>query len=899
MDVATLGIRVDANGAITVLDQFGKKVDSVDAKTSGFEKTVKRLGAVLGAGLIGHKFLRETIMAQDAMADLEAAVRSSGGSAGKTLKELDALSFAMQRTTRFSDEAAKNALTMLLTFDKIDGSQMERAALAAANLATRMKGDLAGAAQMVGKSLQDPAQGVAMIQRQFRLFNEEQLATIKRMQDMGQHAKAQEMVFTALEAKFKNAAAASRNTLGGALDYVKNVFGDLFEVSSGGTDILVKGLNAAGGAMERLQPYMGKIIALAVAGTSAWLAYKAALMGVAIWQGVVGATQTIMAFIQLAKAIRTAADAAALFSMVGGGIVKVAAVVAAMTIGWLAYKKVLEQVNKETESFLKNLPTPGDGPPDGPDESKLMKDIKFQNAERVRLAEQELGLVGKRGLALEKEKNLNESINEYVRIAHERGLSSTLELDEATMKSVRTARLLKDQTAAARIESERLAKVWDTMVQNIQGALADAFNNVFTEGIRSFQTFVDTIKAMFFRMVSELLASQVMRKLIEAVGGKDGSLGSQQVKAGMTMLTAAQLQVQAANTMAGITGTPTTGVPGNAGKGINNMIGGATIGLAGLGVGYGLGRSIGGTGGVIAGAVGGAATGAALGSTVLPGIGTAVGAVVGGLAGLVGGLLGSKKAAKEAAEQQRLLAEAYKQFTNGVKVTLGLMSPLAASIDQVKKEFTDARKALGFGTQAEFEKAQAAMKKFGLNLDKDGKLASQYKELAELEALRIVQLQQEAAQIKKWAAESIEVRFLEASGRSKEAAALRLQVQHEQEYNDAIKQGLDAATLARLKEVQALEKVKAASDAFTSSALNIPSGYKVAQAMFRAMSPNDPWSPTPGTRAPRPRENQDENLAVTLVMDGEVVAKGVVKKLQGRAARQTGNPANWAQVTIT
>jgi hypothetical protein len=175
--------------------------------------------------------------------------------------------------------------------------------------------------------------------------------------------------------------------------------------------------------------------------------------------------------------------------------------------------------------------------------------------------------------------------------------------------------------------------------------------------------------------------------------------------------------------------------------------------------------------------------------------------------------------------------------------------------------------------------------------------------------------------MQRWSREEIEARALDVTGNSKDAAALRLKIQQEKEYREAEKSGLDAATLARLREVQAMEAAKQAADELTSSMLNVPEGFRVAAAAFRAQ---DPWTPPPaeplppppvppeppsppggGTWSPPggggPDGTQFYSIApdtpVVLTLDGEVVANTVIRHARRKASRQFGDATRWGEVS--
>src|SRR5438132_144454 len=100
-------------------------------------------------------------------------------------------------------------------------------------------------------------------------------------------------------------------------------------------------------------------------------------------------------------------------------------------------------------------------------------------------------------------------------------------------------------------------------------------------------------------------------------------------------------------------------------------------------------------------------------------------------------------------------------------------------------------------------------------------MAAAIADLNKLEAQRIEQIKQEAAVQRQQFAEDLRVRLLRAQGQDGEADRLALQLQQQREYDAAVKAGADAQTLALLKQVQALEAVKKATDSFTTSLLNV------------------------------------------------------------------------------
>jgi len=259
-DLATLVVRLEAQTA-----QFQASLDKANRKLTSFERTTKKtisdlernfqklrknainfgagLAASFGAGFIANKFIQNTKEAQDAMAQLQATLRSTGGAAGRSADQLVASASALQKVTTFGDDAIISMQSVLLTFQQIQGVNFDRATASILDLATKLGKDLNTAATQVGKALNDPVQGIAALSKVGITFTKEQKELIKSLVETGQAAQAQVIILDALDEKFGGSAKAARDTFGGALAALSNSFNDLFEVTDGGTKDLVKSLN--------------------------------------------------------------------------------------------------------------------------------------------------------------------------------------------------------------------------------------------------------------------------------------------------------------------------------------------------------------------------------------------------------------------------------------------------------------------------------------------------------------------------------------------------------------------------------------------------------------------------------------------------------------------------------
>ena len=242
-EIASLKISVDARdatSATTALDKMvpaagkaEKSVDKLSTASKEFGKVIGGLAAALAGGVFFQAVIRNTIESEDALAQLNATIKSTAGAAGLSSDQMVAMAKGLQAVTTFGDDAIISMQSQLLTFTKIGGDVVPRATEAILDLATKMGGDLKGAAVQVGKALNDPIKGVAMLGKSGVQFSEDQQQMITALVETGRLAEAQTVILAELETQFGGSAKAARDTFGGAVTALQNAFGDLLEGDGG------------------------------------------------------------------------------------------------------------------------------------------------------------------------------------------------------------------------------------------------------------------------------------------------------------------------------------------------------------------------------------------------------------------------------------------------------------------------------------------------------------------------------------------------------------------------------------------------------------------------------------------------------------------------------------------
>ena len=206
---------------------FGSKLESEvggDVKGVG-SKLGKGFGKAfaLGGGLIaavGIKGLFDGAMAearegQKVGALTESIIKSTGGAANVTAKQVSTLSGAISEKVGVDDEAIQSGANLLLTFKKVRnevgaGNKIfDRATKAATDLSAAGFGDMAGQSKMLGKALNDPVKGIAALTRSGVTFTDQQKSQIKALVASGKTLKAQKMILKEVESQVGGAAAAT------------------------------------------------------------------------------------------------------------------------------------------------------------------------------------------------------------------------------------------------------------------------------------------------------------------------------------------------------------------------------------------------------------------------------------------------------------------------------------------------------------------------------------------------------------------------------------------------------------------------------------------------------------------------------------------------------------------
>lgn len=157
---------------------------------------------------------------------LSTVLQNTGHAAGLTTEQISDYAAELQAVTNFEGDATVGAASMLAAFTNIRGDNFFSVMDAAADLSTVMGGDLASNVKLLGKALNDPAEGLSKLAKAGVTLTAEQEALVKSLQKSGDMAGAQGVILDAMAAKFGGAAKATADPW----MQLQNALGDVGEM---------------------------------------------------------------------------------------------------------------------------------------------------------------------------------------------------------------------------------------------------------------------------------------------------------------------------------------------------------------------------------------------------------------------------------------------------------------------------------------------------------------------------------------------------------------------------------------------------------------------------------------------------------------------------------------------
>lgn len=273
--------------------------------TSGFSGTLKSLGktAGLAAGVAGLGAIAYSLRAgigewqesTKVAAQTQAVLKSTGGAANITARQVDELANSLLRKSGVDDETIKSGENVLLTFRNIRNEAGKgndifgQATRATLDLSVALGKDMTSSAILVGKALNDPVGALGALTRAGVQFSAAQKGVIKDMVAAGDTMGAQKMILKELNAEFGGSAEAVGKTLPGQIAIARESFKNFT------ADLVAKMIPAITQAVNWTRDHWPEISA---AISQAWQTVKPILQALAdLFMGVVAVVRDHWPFI--------------------------------------------------------------------------------------------------------------------------------------------------------------------------------------------------------------------------------------------------------------------------------------------------------------------------------------------------------------------------------------------------------------------------------------------------------------------------------------------------------------------------------------------------------------------------------------------------------------------------
>jgi hypothetical protein len=272
-------IGVDTSG-LRKLDKAGgslRRFGKIAAVAAG----AAALGGLVKTIQIGTQEFMEQ---QKVAAQTGAVLKSTGGIANVTSKQMETLAESLMRKSGVDDEAIQSGQNLLLTFTKIRNETgkgndiFNQATKATLDLSVAMGKDLSSSAILVGKALNDPVKGASALSRAGVQLTKGQKDQIQAFVDSGRVLEAQKIILGELTTQFGGSAEAAGKTLPGQLNILKQTFSNL------AGDLVSRFLPSLTGVAQRLTDFIGEFAAAPT--LTAKIKLVVGSIGAITWRGI-------------------------------------------------------------------------------------------------------------------------------------------------------------------------------------------------------------------------------------------------------------------------------------------------------------------------------------------------------------------------------------------------------------------------------------------------------------------------------------------------------------------------------------------------------------------------------------------------------------------------------------
>lgn len=228
-ETAELAVKLTLGGNfLRQMGQVNRQLKTFDKEASRAYRAGQQIGtgikrglaiAAGAAGLLATQValgLDSLIKLEEATAQTEAVIKSTGGAAGVTAEQVRKLAEKYEAlNATVGDEVIQSGQNLLLTYTAITKEGFEPALQAALDLSTALGTDLESAVKTVGKALSEPEKAMARLRRQGIILTEAEEAQIKAHVKNNDALGAQAVILAALEKRYGGSFLSKGNTTAG------------------------------------------------------------------------------------------------------------------------------------------------------------------------------------------------------------------------------------------------------------------------------------------------------------------------------------------------------------------------------------------------------------------------------------------------------------------------------------------------------------------------------------------------------------------------------------------------------------------------------------------------------------------------------------------------------------
>lgn len=671
LDLATLGLVVNATGAIIALNNFsvasgraGRAAAATRAQAIRLNSALAGLGLAFGTVklaqdadhwvLISSRIKLVTDSTEEHAAALHELFRISN----ETRNDLSASAALYQRMAIVSDELGVSQRDILNVIESVNNGLLVSGATAVeAAQSVRQLAQALGAGVLNGDEFRTVMEAMPSVAQ---AIAKEMGVSTGQLRDLAEAQKITADTVVRALLKVREELKAQAEQIPMTIGQGWTIFNNLLTRFVGTMAMATQATDKIAGALIWMGQNLSRITSAILAVVAGLVAYNAVVLTAGVRTAVMTAVGTVTAFFQLAAGIRSAAAAMALLSMVSRGVVGTIVGVGVATAAFFGAKKIFDELSAEAEDFLKGMEELEEKGKRGAaamtdEQRKLLEKIAEQrlaNADLIRDAQQRIELALREGTAqkllsieFERQNKLTEARREWAAgsaILAETEAAINLEA-EYNGQAVRIEAAMEERAAAL---AERL-RILKQFAENLQRTFADIFAEILNNGIKSFSDLFNGVKQLFLRMVSELAAARMMETVGQRFAGAlFGAFGNappeKMIPASIKTGKGGMLPVE----IQGVTATAGKSWAGHVAQALGPLMAGFAAGgiIGNMTTNRALGAAGGGVGGGIAGA----------GMASAMGLSGPYGMALGAVAGVIGGFMASSA---KLAEEMRIQRE--------------------------------------------------------------------------------------------------------------------------------------------------------------------------------------------------------------------------------------------------